>query len=77
MIASGKLDGKITLNPYGKDWDFAPGSLLVREAGGVAANIGHSDYDYRNHDFIIAGPKLYQDLTDGLEAIFPSMPDRS
>jgi myo-inositol-1(or 4)-monophosphatase len=71
MIASGKLDGKICLEPYGKDWDFAPGSLLVQEAGGVAANIGRADYDYRNHDFIIAGKVLHRDLTDGPEAIFP------
>lgn len=72
MIASGKLDGKIGLNPYGKDWDFAAGSLLVQEAGGLAFNIGGLDYDYHNHDFIIAGPTLYRDLTDGPEAIFPA-----
>jgi myo-inositol-1(or 4)-monophosphatase len=71
MIASGKLDGKVCLEPYGKDWDFAPGSLLVQEAGGMAANIGRTNYDYRNHDFIIAGPILYRELTNGSEAIFP------
>lgn len=71
MIASGKLDGKVCLEPYGKDWDFAPGSLLVQEAGGVAANIGRTDYSYRNHDFIVAGEVLYRELTDGPEAIFP------
>ncbi|HEV2403605.1 MAG TPA: inositol monophosphatase [Candidatus Saccharimonadales bacterium] len=71
MIASGKLDGKVCLEPYGKDWDFAPGSLLVQEAGGVASNIGRADYDYRNHNFIIAGEVLHRELTDGSEAIFP------
>lgn len=71
MIASGKLDGKVCLEPYGKDWDFAPGSLLVQEAGGVAANIGRADYNYNDHDFIIAGEALYRELTDGPEAIFP------
>lgn len=76
MIASGRLDGKVTLDPYGKDWDFAAGSLLVQEAGGVAYNIGRSDYDYRNHNFIIASSALYRDLTEGPEAVFTSQPPR-
>jgi myo-inositol-1(or 4)-monophosphatase len=71
MIASGKLDGRIGLDPYGLDWDFAPGSLLVSEAGGVATNIGSSAYDYRNHDFVIANAAVHADLTTGENAIFP------
>ena len=69
MIASGKFEGKVALDPYGKDWDFAPGSLLVQEAGGVACNIGSSGYDYRNPNFIIANPTVYHELTDGAEAV--------
>ena len=72
MIASGKLDGKVTFDPYGKDWDFAAGSLLVQEAGGMACNIGRSSYDYRDHDSIISSSVLYRDLTEGPEAIFSS-----
>jgi myo-inositol-1(or 4)-monophosphatase len=71
MIASGKLEGKVALDPYGKDWDFAPGSLLVREAGGVVRNVGSSEYNYRNHNFIIANPNVYRELTTGAEAVFP------
>jgi myo-inositol-1(or 4)-monophosphatase len=70
MVASGKFDGKIALEPYGKDWDFAPGSLLVAEAGGVARNLGSPGFDYRNHDFIISNPVIYKELTEGPEAIF-------
>jgi myo-inositol-1(or 4)-monophosphatase len=73
MIASGKLDGRIGLEPYGMDWDFAPGSLLVTEAGGVACNIGDTTYDYRNHDYIISNKLVYEDLTGGSEPIFPMM----
>ncbi len=72
MIASGKLDGRIGLDPYGKDWDFAPGSLLVSEAGGIAANIGKSTYDYQNHDYIIANPLVHKELTAGADSIFPT-----
>lgn len=71
MIASGKLDGRIGIDPYGMDWDFAPGSLLVSEAGGVAANIGSTDYDYRNHDYLITNSVIYKELTEGSDAIFP------
>lgn len=71
MIASGKLDGRIGLDPYGMDWDFAPGSLLVSEAGGIATNVGSNNYDYRNHDFIITNAVVHDELTCGNEAIFP------
>lgn len=71
MIASGKLDGRINVDPYGKDYDYAPGSLLVAEAGGVVANIGSTTYDYRNHSFIAANPAAYRDLTEGPDALFP------
>lgn len=71
MIASGKLDGKIAINPYGQDWDFAPGSLLVTEAGGVAANIGSTEYNYANHDFLITNSVVHDELTIGNGATFP------
>jgi myo-inositol-1(or 4)-monophosphatase len=71
MIASGKLDGRIGLDPYGMDWDFAPGSLLVSEAGGVATNIGKNTYDYENHDYVISNAIIHKELTEGDNAIFP------
>lgn len=71
MLASGKIEGRIAVDPYGKDYDFAPGSLLVSEAGGIVANIGLSDYDYRNLNFIAASPAIYDALTNGKDAIFP------
>ena len=71
MVASGKLDGRIGLNPYGKDWDYAPGSLLVSEAGGVVTNIGKSSYDYTNHDLLAVNPLVYKELTVGMDAPFP------
>jgi 3'-phosphoadenosine 5'-phosphosulfate (PAPS) 3'-phosphatase len=53
------------------DWDFAPGSLLVSEAGGVATNIGAETYDYKNHDFIISNVVVHKELTSGDNPIFP------
>lgn len=71
MIAAGKLDGRIALNPYGMDWDFAPGSLLVTEAGGKATNIGKDTYDYKNHDYLITNAVIHDELTSGVNTVFP------
>jgi myo-inositol-1(or 4)-monophosphatase len=65
MVASGKLDARITKEPYGSDWDYAPGTLLVKEAGGVVCNHGKDEYDYADHDFIAANPRVHKDLVDG------------
>lgn len=71
MVASGMLDGRICFDPWGKDYDFAAGSLLVEEAGGRVANIGSTTYDYRNTDFLAVNPVLFDELTQGESAIFP------
>jgi fructose-1,6-bisphosphatase/inositol monophosphatase family enzyme len=71
MVASGKLDARVCFDPHGKDYDFAPGSLLVREAGGVIANIGSTEYNYRNTNFIAANPIIFKELTEGENALFP------
>jgi myo-inositol-1(or 4)-monophosphatase len=62
LVASGKIDARVCFDPYGKDWDYAPGSLLVTEAGGIVKNIGSDSYDYRNHDFIAGNPEIYEEL---------------
>lgn len=71
MVASGKLEGRITLDAYGKIWDYAPGSLLISEAGGIVTNIGKETYDYRNLNAIATNPVIYRELTQGADAIFP------
>ncbi|HEY9584463.1 MAG TPA: inositol monophosphatase [Candidatus Paceibacterota bacterium] len=62
MVASGKIEGRISLNPYGKDYDYAPGTFLVSEAGGKVTNIGSEDYDFRNTSALAANPKVYEEL---------------
>jgi len=62
MVASGKLDARICCDPYGKDYDFAPGCLLVEEAGGIVRNLGSNSYDYRNLNFIASNPVNYDEL---------------
>ena len=71
MVASGQLEARITLDGYGQDYDFAPGTLLIHEAGGVVANIGSTLYDYRNTNYIAANPAIFTELTNGENPIFP------
>ncbi|MCI0566388.1 inositol monophosphatase family protein [bacterium] len=70
-IATGKIEARICFDPYGKDYDFAPGSLLVSEAGGMVANLGLQSYDFRNVNFIAANPVVFRELTEGENALFP------
>ena len=71
LVASGKLEARACVDPWAKDWDVAPGSLLVEEAGGIVTNIGLTSYDYRNVNLIASNPLVYRALTEGPEAIFP------
>jgi myo-inositol-1(or 4)-monophosphatase len=71
LIATGKIEGRICMHPYGRDYDYAAGTLLVAEAGGIVANIGQTTYDYRNHDFLATNKVVYEELTSGPDALFP------
>jgi len=68
LLASGKIEARVCFDPYGKDWDCAPGSLLVAEAGGIVRNIGSDSYDYKNHDFIAGNKETYEELRKILES---------
>lgn len=71
LIASGKIEGRVCQDPYGLEHDFAPGTLIVKEAGGVVTNIGENNYDFHNLNFIAATPVVYDDLVAGSKALLP------
>jgi myo-inositol-1(or 4)-monophosphatase len=62
QIASGALEARIGFNGGAKPWDFAPGALLIQEAGGKVANIGSDTYDYRNTQIIAASATVFDEL---------------
>ncbi|MFA6410899.1 MAG: inositol monophosphatase [Candidatus Buchananbacteria bacterium] len=62
LIAQGKIEGRIALDPYGDDWDYAAGSLLIAEAGGRVINIGKNSYDYKNHNFIMGNTNICREI---------------
>jgi myo-inositol-1(or 4)-monophosphatase len=71
LVATGKIEGRIGFDPYGKDYDFAPGALLITEAGGVVTNIGSHTYDFTQPSYIAANPNVHAELTSGENALFP------
>lgn len=71
LVASGKIEGRISKDPWGSDYDYAPGALLVREAGGKVANIGQDNYDYHNTSHLATNAVVFDELTKGPQAIYP------
>jgi myo-inositol-1(or 4)-monophosphatase len=63
-IARGAVDGAVVWFSNGHVWDFAPGTLLVQEAGGRVENLEGGSYDYRNTKFIAANPIIFDQLKD-------------
>lgn len=62
QVARGALDGRVMFNGYGFEWDCAPGTLLVQEAGGRVANLDSDAYNYRDFNHIAANPVIFDDL---------------
>jgi fructose-1,6-bisphosphatase/inositol monophosphatase family enzyme len=64
LVASGATEAHIQFNGSGHEWDFAPGALLVQEAGARIANIGSDTYNYREHNHIAANPVIFDQLME-------------
>ena len=62
LTAEGKVDALLLYKTAGGDWDCAPRALLMQEAGAKVANIGSTEYDYKNHDFLAANPAIFDEL---------------
>ena len=66
QVARGATEGFIGLeNPYATVWDYAPGALLVHEAGGMVRNIGsEAGYTVDRFDMIASNQSVYSSLAD-------------
>lgn len=62
LVAKGSAEARIAYYSSGKQWDHAPGVLLIQEAGGKVANIGKSDYDLQDLQYIAANPATFDKL---------------
>lgn len=62
QVAAGQTEGRVLYKGRAKPWDFAPGALLIAEAGGRVANIGSDTYDVRNTDVIATNAAIFDDV---------------
>ncbi len=62
MTAEGKLEGRLQYRGYGKVHDYAPGALLVAEAGGELVTLAGEVYDTSCRDFAAVTPAVAEYL---------------
>jgi myo-inositol-1(or 4)-monophosphatase len=59
-VAAGRLDAYLHPSPYA--WDFAPGVLLVQEAGGVITQVDGSPLTLAGRSVLACAPALHAEL---------------
>lgn len=69
LLATGGLEARIMFNGHGREWDFAPTTLLVQEAGGKVANIGSDTYNYRDLNHLAANPVVFDGLMEFMNEV--------
>lgn len=62
MVAEGTYAARFNLHAGGYTHDYAPGALLVQEAGGVIVPISENTYDYQLRSFVGCHPHLAEAL---------------
>ena len=66
-VARGTTEGFMSAYlPDRKEWDIAPGALLVHEAGGIVRNVGSDSFSSRNPDIIAANPLVFGKLAESV-----------
>ncbi|HSX17087.1 MAG TPA: inositol monophosphatase family protein [Patescibacteria group bacterium] len=69
MVANGTAAARFNLLSRGYIHDYAPGALLVREAGGVILPVKDDTYNYATRSFIACHPSLEPVLRPHLQEI--------
>ena len=67
-VAAGRLDAYIHPSPYA--WDFAPGVLLVREAGGVVTDGTGGPVTLASRSIVAAGAGVQAHVVDQFRSVF-------
>lgn len=68
-VAEGLSAARFQINAGGYIHDYAPGALLVREAGGLIISLDGKEYTIKSKDFIACHPSLKNLFEDNLETI--------
>lgn len=67
-VAAGRFDGYWELGL--KPWDTAAGSLIVREAGGMATGLKGEPYNHMNPDIVASNSRIQGAMLSKLAAFF-------
>ncbi len=67
-VAAGRLDAYIHPSPYA--WDFAPGVLLVQEAGGVVTDGDGEPVTLASRSIVAAGAGVQARVVDRFRSVF-------
>ncbi|MDO8265793.1 MAG: inositol monophosphatase family protein, partial [Candidatus Saccharibacteria bacterium] len=68
-ITEGKFAARFQLHSRGYIHDYAPGALLVLEAGGCIIPIKDKEYDYKCKSFVACHPELEDMVRENISAI--------
>lgn len=69
LVAEGAVAARFQLHASGIAHDYAPGGLLVEEAGGVNIPILQDKYTFDCNSFVACHPLLAERISDNIEAI--------
>ena len=68
-VADGLAAARFQLRGRGSIHDYAPGALLIREAGGVIIPVKDEEYTYQTRSFVACHPALETVIREHLPAI--------
>lgn len=63
-VANGRLDGMFEFNL--RPWDFAAGSLLIKEAGGLISDFAGTEQFHKSGNIVAGNPKIFKALLQTL-----------
>lgn len=63
-VACGRLDGMFEFGL--RPWDFAAGSLLIKEAGGMISDFAASEDYLKNGNIVAGNPKIFKALIQNI-----------
>jgi fructose-1,6-bisphosphatase/inositol monophosphatase family enzyme len=62
VVLDGAIDGIVVYKSDGQIWDYAPRAHLIKEAGGLVANIGKSTYDIHDLDLVATNAVIFDEV---------------
>lgn len=74
QVARGRIEARIQIEGEGKLYDFLPGLILVKAAGGAAKTPGQKVWDWRNLDSIASNSRIADDLQKLVESSWLGQP---